>query len=648
LSGAGVGGGVLRFVATHDVDDAGGARLVVADLRWTGRAGERAIPLRDTAARLFATNDFLAESMAVLDTWADGADVTRAMELDGTSYWFRERLGMLRWLEQLDVWLAIVDDLVRALPPNRIEVDDGIDEGLARAARLVAARDGIDYAGPRPDEPAPVSAEPAGPAMSASARGGPGPSTAAAPARRISILGRIRRRVRPDEMTRRAQMVWRRIGALGARHARPVAVLEAAAPQRIDTAAGPRQMNAFLGPVVDRLRGTRLDPVEIDLLTAHRDDAGWKRLNERGAERVLPGDALRLYFEPADVALVADDVDAVIARLRAVREPALLRGVDVGPELAGRVADRAAGVLPGMLRRRMQIQRLLRELAPACLLLADEYHRQDWVGAAASLGVPTAAIQHGIIHAGHGGYMYQARAAGMGLPTRTYVFGRWERDLLVERSVYRPDEVVVSGSPRLSLVRMPAASDRAAVRAELGIADGDRLLVVSGTWGALDRTFAYPIALAAIMDRPLPGVHVVVKLHPGESDEGPYRAVIEGAAAARGLLPPPITVIQEVDLYRLLAASDAHLGIHSTVMTEAVAAGTLNLLAATVAGADQLDYVRAGVAVPIRDGGDLLDALARRDELLPDEATRRAFAELHFEPGDAPSRIADDLLGWLA
>jgi hypothetical protein len=103
-----------------------------------------------------------------------------------------------------------------------------------------------------------------------------------------------------------------------------------------------------------------------------------------------------------------------------------------------------------------------------------------------------------------------------------------------------------------------------------------------------------------------------------------------------------------VDLYRLLAASDAHLGVHSTVLTEAVAAGTLNLLADTLAGADLLGYVEAGVAVPVRDGGDLLGALDRRAELLPSDAARRAFLDAHFEPGDGARRIALDLVAWLA
>ena len=186
------------------------------------------------------------------------------------------------------------------------------------------------------------------------------------------------------------------------------------------------------------------------------------------------------------------------------------------------------------------------------------------------------------------------------------------------------------------------------IRRELGVADDERLVVVSGTWGGLYRRFHYPIALAALVDRPLPGVHVVIKLHPGEPDEGPYRRIIEAAAAARGFAPPRITIVQSIGLIRLLAAADAHLGIHSTVLTEAVVTRTPNLLADGLAGADLLGYVAAGVALPIRDGGDLLSALDAASPGALTEANAVAFTAAHFEPGPASERIAVDLAAWLA
>jgi hypothetical protein len=344
-----------------------------------------------------------------------------------------------------------------------------------------------------------------------------------------------------------------------------------------------------------------------------------------------------------------EEAEAIADRLRLIATPLVVDGIDLGPKLAANVEEVARRTLGPQIRQYRRVRELLRQLRPAAVLLADEYHRQDWLAAAHAEGVPSVAIQHGLIYRWHNGYIHPARPEALRLPNRTYVFGEWERRLLLEQSVYRDDEVRVGGSPRLDYARARDV-DRDAVRRELGIADGDRLVVLSATWAAMYRTFFYPIALARVFDRPMPRVHLVVKLHPSEPDEGPYRAIIEGVAAARGFAPPPITVVQHVDLYRLLAAADAHLGIHSTVLTEAVVTGTPNLLADVFVGSDLLGYVEAAVARPVRSGEDMLAALDDLDDSpgpATDTARRRAFLEAHFEPGSASERIATDLLAWL-
>ncbi len=72
--------------------------------------------------------------------------------------------------------------------------------------------------------------------------------------------------------------------------------------------------------------------------------------------------------------------------------------------------------------------------------------------------------------------------------------------------------------------------------------------------------------------------------------------------------------------------------------TDAVAAGTMNLIAMTDKHADILGYVPAGVAVPVRTRAELLAALDAPSR--PDAATRLAFLERHLRPGPAGPRIA--------
>ena len=132
-----------------------------------------------------------------------------------------------------------------------------------------------------------------------------------------------------------------------------------------------------------------------------------------------------------------------VAADRAIRDArSSSHGVDLGPALAARVVG-AGGPLhaaqdPG---RRAASARCSAAFDPAGILLADEYHRQDWLTAAAAEGVPVAAIQHGMIYRGHNGYIHRDAAATLRLPDRTYVFGDWERAVLIDDSVYRDDEV---------------------------------------------------------------------------------------------------------------------------------------------------------------------------------------------------------------
>ncbi len=328
-------------------------------------------------------------------------------------------------------------------------------------------------------------------------------------------------------------------------------VVQAHVRQRIDTSSGTRLINPFLGPVMDRLRGTRLDPVEVDIRSEMGDDVAWERLRAPASERTLPFDVLAMTGPVITKAEARALAEPTVARIGAGTTPLVIGGIDLGPAIAALAARRSRRLLAESIREIERIRALIRRLRPAGILIADEYHRQDWLAAAAAEGIPVTAIQHGVIHPWHVGYIHRSRPPELRLPKRTYVFGAWERTLLTTASVYHPDEVVVSGSPRLDLVE-PSVSDRDAVRRELGVAPDERLVVLSGTWGAMDRRFQYPIALMRLFDRPIPGVHVVVKRHPTERDEGPYQRIFEAAAAAGGHPPQPLTIVQAIDLYALL------------------------------------------------------------------------------------------------
>jgi len=642
---------------TTPVDDPS-VRMVMTNTTWTTPPSEAAnrLLIRDVAERILAERDLFAEARDHLDTWAAASGIVETMAVEGTSFWYYVRLGQWMWLVDRLLDAAIVDALLAVVHPSAIEVDPNVAPGIVAAARAAAARDGLGFRGPDVSDDAVGGATDVTDETTArSASTAPAlPIATARPSGLIArILGRIGRAVgrRPvDENGRRRAILAARFERLAADPGRLLVVL-AHARQRVETADGARLINPYLGPIEQALRGSRLDPIGVETAVRLADPA-WDRIE--ADDHLLPADALpiALQVEQRTMGKVGagptpgEEAGAIVDQVAAISIPLLVDGVDLAPELVGRIVDQGRRILPGKVRGYRQIRSLIRSLRPSGVLLADEYHRQEWLAAAKAEGVASAAVQHGLIYRWHNGYIHRDRPASLRLPDRTYVFGGWERRLLTSTSVYRDSEVTVGGSPRLDLVRDGAADD-VAVRKRLGVAAGDRLVVLSATWGPLYRTYLYPIALARLFDRPLPRVHLVVKLHPSERDEGPYRAVIEGVARAGGFAPPPITVVQDIDLYGLLAAADAHLGIHSTVLTEAVAAGTLNLIADHARNADLLGYVEAGVATPVRTGADLLRALDAPRDRNAAAAARRRFLDDHYEPGNASERIAADLLSWL-
>jgi hypothetical protein len=235
------------------------------------------------------------------------------------------------------------------------------------------------------------------------------------------------------------------------------------------------------------------------------------------------------------------------------------------------------------------------------------------------------------------------------------VFGPYEARVLAEHGGYRADEVGVTGAPRLDIAggttrpdhaTAASAAERATVRSALGVRDDHRMLVISTTHEPIHRRFSWPHALGRLLDAPLPGVHLVFKLHPAEVDDGLHRRLVEGLARAAGFRPPPVTVVRDIDLYGLLRAADAHLGLYSTVLSDAVAARTPNLIAATQARTDLVGYVAAGVARPVRSAAELRAALESPEPLDPER--RRAFLADHFLPGDASGRIVAEIAAAVA
>ena len=162
-----------------------------------------------------------------------------------------------------------------------------------------------------------------------------------------------------------------------------------------------------------------------------------------------------------------------------------------------------------------------------------------WLGAAHRLGVPSLAVQHGVIYPNNPDY-YRPAHPGLVRPDVTCVYGSYERELLIEGGHYDPATVVVTGSPRVHPDEAPidvSPDDGVDLRRELGVADTDRLLVVSAARNPVGDEMHSVSMVARLLDGPLPGIHVVVKLHPEEATGEHYERLLAGLAAAGGYPP---------------------------------------------------------------------------------------------------------------
>ena len=611
------------------------------DTSWTPGADERpgVVPIRPTLESVVERVNLFDESLERLDEWAAAAGLADVLTADGVTWWFHARGFTRLAVHELLLWRHVLDELA---PPGRYSsiVVPPDREHLVAAARAGAARSGaprVVIAG-TPTGVRAMIRRIASRVRRRRPRPEPGP-----PARRRA---RTWRRPDDEERARRLAMLDSRISDLAAEAGGVLAILRAHSFHVIDTEAGSLRGDPYVGPVVDRLARDGVPVVKVVAGLDYRRDADWEAI-ERD-DQLLPMAAIRRRLRPTPAE--RSDEGAVERRLaECAHSPMGVNGVDIGPAVAAVVRELA----PWFERQRrdqVAAREFMGHLRPGALFTGWEAARTSWLGAARQLGIPSVAVQHGVIYPNTPDYCRPWHGA-LVRPDITCVFGPYERDLLVEQGGYEAGSVVVTGSPRAHAeddLVLRARSERAAVRRLLGVAPSDRLLVVSTARHAVGDEIHGMTMVGRLLGGPLPGVSVVFKLHPEEDEEGGarYLDLLAGLARAGAYPAPRTSAVRDIDIYRLLVAADAHLGQYSTVLTDAVLTSTPNMIAVGQAWSDVIGYVAAGVAVPVRTVDDVRAFMAEPQP--PPPENRERFLEAHFQPGDAAGRIAASIRGVMA
>jgi hypothetical protein len=275
--------------------------------------------------------------------------------------------------------------------------------------------------------------------------------------------------------------------------------------------------------------------------------------------------------------------------------------------------------LPWAYRTCREMERALSGMHAQALVLYAESSGYGRVAleAARSLGVPSVAIQHGILYPKYFSYRHDPDEAGCPRPAATALFGEAAREFLLEEGRYDPESLVTTGSPKFdALLERALGLDRDALRARHGVSEGQFLVLVASRYRGILPTHrsigsAFTPLLQAAATRG--DVRVVVKPHPAEG-----RGEYEAAIAAAGL-PGATVVAPDADLVELLFAADVLVTVESLSAVEALVLGRKVLVLNMPTNLKEL--VDEGVALGVPEGtepGAALD-LALRDA----EAARR-------------------------
>ncbi len=286
---------------------------------------------------------------------------------------------------------------------------------------------------------------------------------------------------------------------------------------------------------------------------------------------------------------------------------------------------------------------LLERVRPDVALLTDENGgSHGFKVGLMEAGIPIVAVQHGVIHDLHTSYVFPSGTEPSLIPLCdvTCVYGDFEREILVGRSIYPESCIAVTGQVQMDRRNL---ADRAwGERGEPGESLRKKILppgcdgLLLFTSQETLRAASMPTLLRAFAASELRN-YLVIRPHPQEHPEPFWKEAIESFQLHRRVL-----VSRQGPLEQWLDACDVHLSVTSTVLGEAAALGRPNIIVNAKRLGDLMGCLEAGMAVNLEDYSSLDDALRYWRSASP-ELSRQRFIEHHFHKldGRAGERIAE-------
>ncbi len=283
--------------------------------------------------------------------------------------------------------------------------------------------------------------------------------------------------------------------------------------------------------------------------------------------------------------------------------------------------------------------RMLKETKPRLVFMTCEFDQfnRALTYLAKKQGIPTIALQHGIITPEHPGYIFKNREIRKTLPDITCVYGPEYKKILVKYSIFKEEEVIVTGSPRYDVLSKAAEIyNRKRILEEIG-ADPEKKVILwtTQTHGLPENENLLNIEAVKEALMEMSSAQLIIKLHPGEEQSGKlYREY--------GL--DAIIVPGEYDIYALIYAADIVLLKHSTTAIEAAIMKKPVIVMNLSGKPNPTDYVNGGIALGVYKKEELkkrIKELLDKPDIL--SQSRRHYLEkyLYHLDGMATERVVE-------
>ncbi|MFX0204499.1 MAG: CDP-glycerol glycerophosphotransferase family protein [Candidatus Hodarchaeota archaeon] len=296
-------------------------------------------------------------------------------------------------------------------------------------------------------------------------------------------------------------------------------------------------------------------------------------------------------------------------------------------------------------------KQMIKAEEPDLLLLLNEYSyfERALVVAGKLRGVPTLAVQHGVMipEFDGGSYIFDKDFKDQViLPNKMCVFGPYYQKLLVEESIFDQNQVIVTGAPRYDILSvLPKFASRKEILSNLGVNTNHQIILwTTQCHGmSLEENITNFKTMGKVMGE-FQGITLVVKQHPNEGIQ--YSELIKNFLLAED--QSRIVVVPKTsNTYDLLIACDLLLTKSSTTALEAIALNKPLLILDLSGKESPIEFVQEGVAIPAYDEENLKEAIKQLlsdDSALAAKRTKYIESRLHRIDGKATDRIVDSII----